>query len=301
MATDYGFVYGDYDIIRSTELLFIEKASQLNREKGKKYLGVGILASELMEEGTLKSTTDRMKIVLALRGVDFVFEVTGEALHNRDKMLEVAEQAYQEFIKTKQSTQLEANQNTTGKNKKYEYIYLPGTWDLFHAGHLENLQEALKLGEKLIVGVKSDELVRQHKNRQPFLSAEERMDVLRHMKCVDEVVQSHSRNPQIAINTILEDYGKKVEAVCVGSDLIADFEAMKEKIDPAVDIVYTERPKDGPSTSKDTKKLAKIGGHAGALHIKMRATKDQAVQQQRRLTEQTVGEETQNSEEDPRY
>lgn len=298
MATNYGFIYGDYDIIRSTDLIFIERASQLNREKGKKYLGVGILASELMEEGTLKSTTDRMKIVLALRGVDFVFEVTGEELENRDKMLETAEQAYQEFMKTKQSTQLEANQNPTGENKKYEYIYLPGTWDLFHAGHLENLQEALKLGDKLIVGVKSDELVKEHKNRQPFLSAEERMDVLRHMKCVDEVVQSHSRNPQIAINTIWEDYGKKVGAVCVGSDLIADFEAMKDKIDPTVDIVYTSRPKDGPSTSKDTKKLAKIGGHAGIIHKKMKASNDSAVQKQRnKVKEETI----ETNGEDPRY
>lgn len=295
MAIDYGYVYGDYDVIRSTELLFIEKASQLNREKGKKYLGVGILASELMEEGTLKSTTDRMKIVLALRGVDFVFEVTEQELENRDKMQETAERAYQEFIRAKQAAQIEENQNPT--NKKYEYIYLPGTWDLFHAGHLENLQEALKLGNKLIVGVKSDELVKEHKNRKPFLSAEERMDVLRHMKCVDEVVQSHSRNPQIAINTIYQDYGKKVSAVCVGSDLIADFEAMKDKIDPTVDIVYTARPKDGPSTTKDTKKLARIGGHAGIIHKKMKASNDSAVQKHRNNVEE---ETIETNGEDPR-
>lgn len=250
MSKEYGFIYGDYDIIRREDLEKIEIASQINRENGKKYLGIGILSSELIEGGTLKSTNDRIRIALALRGVDFAFEVTEEELKNRDKMFEKAEEAYQKFIKE--------NSNEQSPERKYEYIYLPGTWDLFHTGHLENLYEALKSGKKLIVGVKSDELVRQHKNRQPILSAEERMEFIRHLKCVDGVIQSHSRNPQIAINTILADYGKKIDAVCVGSDLIEDFEKMREEIDPTVDIVYTSRPKDGPSTSKETKKLSQI-------------------------------------------
>lgn len=277
MTKEYGFIYGDYDIIRGEELELIERAAQLNREKGKKYLGVGILASELMEEGTLKSTSDRMKIVLALRGVDFVFEVTEEQLQDREKMLEAAELAYQKFIKSYEETKIQTRED----NRKYEYIYLPGTWDLFHIGHLENLEEALKMGKNLIVGVKSDELVKQHKKKTPFLSSEERMDVIRHLKCVDEVIQSHSRNPQVAINTIWADYAKKIDAVCVGSDLIADFEAMRGAIDPSVDLVFTERPKDGPSTTKDTKKLAKISGHAGVLHVRMTASYDEAVQSQR--------------------
>lgn len=255
MAKEYGFIYGDFDIIRREDLEKIEIASQINRENGKEYLGIGILSSELMEEGTLKSTSDRIKIVLALRGVDFAFEVTSEELQNRDKMFKKAEEAYQKFMKEKENSNERKDKNP---ERKYEYIYLPGTWDLFHTGHLENLYEALKSGKNLIVGVKSDELVRQHKNRQPILSAEERMEFIRHLKCVDEVIQSHSRNPQIAINTILADYGKKVDAVCVGSDLIEDFEKMREEIDPTVAIVYTARPKDGPSTSKDTKKLSKI-------------------------------------------
>ena len=83
------------------------------------------------------------------------------------------------------------------------------------------------------------------------------MAILRHFKMVSNVIPSHSRNPQIAIDTILAEYGIKVDAVCVGSDLREDFEAMRSQISPKVSIVFTERPKDGPST---TKMLKRIGG-----------------------------------------
>ena len=59
-------------------------------------------------------------------------------------------------------------------------MYAPGTYDLFHAGHLENLLEASQKSKRLIVGVKADELVYEHKGRKPMMTAEERMEILRH-------------------------------------------------------------------------------------------------------------------------
>lgn len=224
----------------------------MNLERGNKYLGVGVLDSELIVDGAIKTTEARMRIMLAFRGVDFVFKVTAEQLNDRKKMIQAAEQAYQEFLKTPKEPKKEV--------LTHENIYLPGTWDLLHGGHIENLVEAAKMGKRLIVGVKSDDLVKAHKNRKPFLSAEERMEIISHLKCVDRVIQSHSRNPQIAVETIRSLYGIQIDAICVGSDLKADFEAMKKNIDPQIDIVYTERPKDGPSTTKDMKKL-QISGH----------------------------------------
>lgn len=247
MVKDFGIIYGDYDIIRGADLTTIEKATQLNLERGNKYLGVGVLDSELISDGAIKTTEARMKIILAFRGVDFVFRVTAEQLKDRKKMIEAAEQAYQEFLKTPEEPKNEV--------LTHENIYLPGTWDLLHRGHIENLEEASKMGKRLIVGVKSDELVKAHKNRKPFLPAEERMEIIRHLKCVDRVIQSHSRNPQIAIDMISSLYGIQIDAICVGSDLKADFESMRQSIDPQIDIVYTERPKNGPSTTKEMKKL----------------------------------------------
>ena len=69
---DYGFIYGDYDIIRGDDLTTLEKATQLNLERGNKYLGVGVLDSELIVDGAIKTTEARMRIMLAFRGVDFV-------------------------------------------------------------------------------------------------------------------------------------------------------------------------------------------------------------------------------------
>ena len=254
MAGKFGFIYGAFDILREADMTNLEKATQLNLEKGNQHLGIGVLDSELIEDGAVKTTEDRMEIMLAFRGVDFVFRVTREQLEDREKMRVAAEQAYQEFLKTPKKPKDEGA-------KKYKAVYLPGTWDLFHLGHLRNIRKAIENGLMVFVGAKSDELVYEHKNRRPILQDEERMSLLRHLKGVTKVIKTHSRNPQIAIDLIGSLYEAEVEAICIGSDLKADFEAMREKIDPKIDIIYTDRDENEPSTTKDRKKLMQISGY----------------------------------------
>lgn len=67
-------------------------------------------------------------------------------------------------------------------------IYTGGTFDLFHIGHLNLLRKAKKLGSKLIVAVSTDELVEQYKNSKPIMSLDERIEIIKELKCVDEVV-----------------------------------------------------------------------------------------------------------------
>lgn len=114
--------------------------------------------------------------------------------------------------------------------------YAPGTYDLFHAGHLENLLIASENSEKLIVGVKADELVQKHKNKTPVISEDERMDILRHFKFVSDVYVYYTRDLQIANDFIKSKYGQFVDAVFLGSDLKNDFKDSKH-----INIVYTER------------------------------------------------------------
>lgn len=63
--------------------------------------------------------------------------------------------------------------------------YLTGTFDLFHIGHLNILRNAKKYCDKLVVGVHPDG---KHKNKEVFIPLEERMEILRNIKYVDEVM-----------------------------------------------------------------------------------------------------------------
>lgn len=61
-----------------------------------------------------------------------------------------------------------------------------GVFDLFHLGHLRLFQQAKLYGQHLIVGVKKN--VENHKNVEVFYSAEERLEMVRAIGIVDEVV-----------------------------------------------------------------------------------------------------------------
>lgn len=71
--------------------------------------------------------------------------------------------------------------------KKYNIGYTQGTFDLFHVGHLNLLENAKKYCDKLIVGVNSDELVLQYKNKKVNITAKDRARIIKALKCVDEV------------------------------------------------------------------------------------------------------------------
>lgn len=62
-----------------------------------------------------------------------------------------------------------------------------GTFDLFHIGHLHILNRARKLGDRLVVGVSSDQLNRQKKSRTPLYDEQARLQIISALKCVDAV------------------------------------------------------------------------------------------------------------------
>ena len=65
--------------------------------------------------------------------------------------------------------------------------YTAGVYDLFHIGHLNLLRNAKKHCDKLIVGVTTDELV-QYKGKKPVITLSERMEIVKAIRYVDEVV-----------------------------------------------------------------------------------------------------------------
>ena len=82
--------------------------------------------------------------------------------------------------------------------KKYKVGYTTGVYDLFHVGHLNILENAKAQCEYLIVGVSTDELVKEYKNRTPIISYEQRARIVSSIKCVDKVVPQTSMDKKSA-------------------------------------------------------------------------------------------------------
>jgi cytidyltransferase-related domain len=72
--------------------------------------------------------------------------------------------------------------------KKYNIGYMAGVYDLFHVGHLNMIKRAKENCNYLIVGVLVDELVVYFKKKLPFIPFEERIEIIRSIKGVDEAV-----------------------------------------------------------------------------------------------------------------
>ena len=67
-----------------------------------------------------------------------------------------------------------------------------GTFDVFHVGHLRLLERARALGDVLVVGVSTDALNVAKKGRPPVFPEDERVALIRALRCVDEVFLEHS-------------------------------------------------------------------------------------------------------------
>ncbi|MDR0221110.1 MAG: adenylyltransferase/cytidyltransferase family protein [Lachnospiraceae bacterium] len=73
----------------------------------------------------------------------------------------------------------------------YEVGYTSGTYDLFHIGHLNLLKKAKEYCRHLIVGVSTDELIRSYKFMDPITPFNERLEIIKAIRYVDEAVPQH--------------------------------------------------------------------------------------------------------------
>jgi rfaE bifunctional protein nucleotidyltransferase chain/domain len=85
-------------------------------------------------------------------------------------------------------------------------VFTNGVFDLIHAGHVDYLSKAKRLGDVLIIGLNSDDSVKRIKgNKRPILKQEERAFVLTNLKPVDYVVFFDEDTPEKLISEIIPD------------------------------------------------------------------------------------------------
>jgi glycerol-3-phosphate cytidylyltransferase len=105
-------------------------------------------------------------------------------------------------------------------------VYTVGTFDLLHVGHIALLEYCKSLGNVLAVGVASDRVVNSYKPNVPVIPLEQRMEMLKALRCVD-IVRPYDELEYVSgckelnadIFVIGEDWGNKPHNVAVESYL----------------------------------------------------------------------------------
>ena len=92
------------------------------------------------------------------------------------------------------------------RQKGQKIIFTNGCFDILHAGHVEYLEAAKDFGDKLIVGINSDQSVKNLKGKnRPINSLEHRAKVIASLRCVDAVVVFGDKTPIKLISAVKPD------------------------------------------------------------------------------------------------
>lgn len=105
-------------------------------------------------------------------------------------------------------------------NKK-KIVYTSGTFDMFHSNHLKMIKYARGLGETLIVGVSSDELVCSYK-KAPIIPFEERLAIVDSLKYPDVVIPQRSLDHSALVKNL------NIDAFVVGDDWAGKYDYLRE-------------------------------------------------------------------------
>ncbi len=135
--------------------------------------------------------------------------------------------------------------------KKYKIGYTTGVFDLFHIGHLNILKRAKEQCEYLIVGVSTDECVESYKHKAPIIPFDQRFEIVKAIKYVDEAIPQTSMDKRKAWETLKFDvlfHGSDWQNSDMYNKIVKDFE------DLGVDVVFLPHT-EGISSTDISKKI----------------------------------------------
>jgi glycerol-3-phosphate cytidylyltransferase len=101
-------------------------------------------------------------------------------------------------------------------------VYTVGTFDLLHVGHLALLEYCSTLGDVVAVGVASDRVVHSYKPHRPVIPLDQRIEMLKALRCVDIVrpyyeleYVSACKELSVDVFVIGEDWGSQPHNIAV--------------------------------------------------------------------------------------
>jgi glycerol-3-phosphate cytidylyltransferase len=101
-------------------------------------------------------------------------------------------------------------------------VYTSGTFDLFHSNHLRMIKYARGLGDVLIVGVSTDELVCSYKD-PPIIPFEERLAIVEGLRDPDVVIPQRSLDHRDLVGRL------NIDIFVVGDDWTGKYDYLKEQ------------------------------------------------------------------------
>ena len=107
-------------------------------------------------------------------------------------------------------------------------VYTSGTFDMLHANHIKMIEYARALGDILIVGVNTDELVESYKST-PIIPFDERIALIKALKYPDIVIPQRSLDHADKVKKL------NFDVFVVGDDWTGKYDYLKEL---GVDVVY---------------------------------------------------------------
>ncbi|WP_368221338.1 adenylyltransferase/cytidyltransferase family protein [Aeromonas sp. R3-1] len=107
-------------------------------------------------------------------------------------------------------------------------VYVSGTFDLFHSNHLKMIRYGRGLGETLIVGVSTDELVCTYK-KPPIIPFEERIAIVEGLKYPDLVIPQHTLDHTETVKKL------NISRFVIGDDWFGKYDYL---IDLGVEVFY---------------------------------------------------------------
>ncbi|MFC3093091.1 glycerol-3-phosphate cytidylyltransferase [Alteromonas sediminis] len=117
-----------------------------------------------------------------------------------------------------------------------------GTFDLYHIGHVKLLKRLKQMGDRLVVGLSTDEF-NQLKGKQVVIPFEDRKEILLSCRYVDDVFEEHSWE-QKRDDLIRE----KADIFAIGDDWAGKFDDLED----IVKVIYLPRTKDISTTELKT-------------------------------------------------
>ena len=118
-------------------------------------------------------------------------------------------------------------------------VYVSGTFDLFHSNHLKMINYGRGLGDTLIVGVSTDELVCSYKN-PPAIPFEERIAIVEGLKHPDVVIPQHTLKHDETVANL------NIDIFVIGDDWKGKYDYLKEQ---GVKVFYFPYGKGASSTN----------------------------------------------------